>query len=92
MMTRFGDRRSTLDEFVAASPWPQRAGLRLLLELGRRPRGLTLLGRLGAADQAAAGLLGMARYDEPEVARGLGFDANAVIARGRKLRREDGRP
>ena len=81
-----------LDEFVRAAPWPQRSGLRLLLEIGRRPRGLALLERLGPAAQAAAGLLGMARYDDPARARALGWDAAAVVERGRELRRREGRP
>jgi hypothetical protein len=80
-----------LAEFIAASPAPQRLGLRLLLALGTRPRGLALLAKLAPADQAATGLAAMARYDDPDRARALGFDADAVIARGRKLRQSEGR-
>jgi hypothetical protein len=81
-----------LAEFIAASPRPQRPGLRLLIALGRRPRGLALLSKLAPADQAATGLAAMARYDDPEQARALGFDADAVVARGRELRRAERRP
>jgi hypothetical protein len=34
----------------------------------------------------------MGHYDDPEVARALGWDAEAVVARGRALRREEDRP
>jgi hypothetical protein len=66
--------------------------LRALLPLARRPRGLALLGLLFPADQAIAGVAAMAHYDRPEVARALGWDAEAVVARGRELRRTEGRP
>jgi hypothetical protein len=88
-MIRVVDDR--LAEFIAASPGPQRLGLRLLIALGRRPRGLALLAKLAPADQAATGLAAMARYDDPRTARALGFDADAVVARGRELRRTEGR-
>lgn len=81
-----------LDGFLAAAPWPQRAGLRVLVALGRRPRGVALLGRLAPADQVAQSLLGMERYEDPALARALGWDAEAVVARGRALRRAEGRP
>jgi hypothetical protein len=32
------------------------------------------------------------RYDEPRLARALGWDADAVVARGRALRHDEGRP
>jgi hypothetical protein len=80
------------ERFLAAAPWPQRAGMRLLLALARRPRGEALLARSPLAHQIAAALLGMSRYDEPAVARALGWDADAVAARGRALRRAEGRP
>jgi hypothetical protein len=66
--------------------------LRLLVTLARRPRGLALLAKLAPADQAGTGLGAMAHYDEPDTARALGFDADAVVARGRELRRREGRP
>jgi hypothetical protein len=81
-----------LDGYLAAAPWPQRAGLRALVALGRRPRGTLLLRRLGSAEQLAQGVIGMERYEEPTLARALGWDAAAVIARGRALRRAEGRP
>lgn len=83
---------SPLDELVAAGPWPERVGLRALLSLGRRPRGRALLTHLPPADQAAASLLAMARYDDPAIARELGWDPDAVVARGRALRLKEGRP
>jgi hypothetical protein len=81
-----------LEEFIAAAPRSQRPALRLLLALAQRPRGLALLAKFAPADQAATGLYAMARYDDPEIARALGFDADAVVARGRQLRRREGRP
>jgi len=77
---------------VAERPWPGRAGLRLLLEVARRPRGAALLASLPPLDQAAESLLAMGPYDDPGRARGLGWDAAAVAARGRELRRAEGRP
>jgi hypothetical protein len=81
-----------LDGFLAAAPWPQRAGLRILVALGRRPRGVALLRRLAPADQLANSMLAMARFEEPALAHALGWDAAAVVARGRALRRAEGRP
>jgi len=43
-------------------------------------------------DQAIDGLLSMVRYDDPAQARALGWDAEAVVERGRALRRSGGRP
>ncbi|MGA2165709.1 MAG: hypothetical protein ABSH36_14755 [Solirubrobacteraceae bacterium] len=81
-----------LDGFLAAAPLPQRTGLRVLIALGRRPRGFSLLRRLAPADQLAQSLLGMERYEDPAIAHALGWDAEAVVARGRALRRAEGRP
>ncbi len=81
-----------LDGFIAAGPWPERMGLRLLVSLARRPRGSRLLARFGPVDQLAGGLLAMERYEDPALARELGWDAEAVAARGLALRREEGRP
>jgi hypothetical protein len=81
-----------LERFVAAAPPPQRAGLRALLALARRPRGRRLLHRLGPLDQAANGVLAMDHFDGPGASAGLGWDPAAVVARGRALRREEGRP
>jgi hypothetical protein len=83
---------SALDRFVAPGPWPQRAGLKLLIELGRRPRGLALLRRVPLLEYTATSLSELLRYDEPARARALGYDADAVVARGRALRRAEGRP
>lgn len=81
-----------LERFVAAAPQPQRAGLKLLIALGRRPRGLRLLRHAGPAEQLATGLVAMGRYEETVHALALGWDADAVATRGRLLRREEGRP
>ena len=81
-----------LESFVAAAPLPQRLGLRVLLALARRPRGLALLARVPLAQQAAFSTLAFGRYDDPAVARELGWDAEQVIAAGRALRRAEGRP
>jgi hypothetical protein len=81
-----------LDEFIAASPWFQRPTLRMLAALGRRPRGMALLKLIAPADQVATGLHSMAFFDDPARAKQLGWDAEAVIARGRELRRREGRP
>jgi hypothetical protein len=84
--------RGSLDTFMAAAPPLQRGGMRALMALASRPRGVALLARLPAADQLAQMLTALGRYDDPEVARGLGWDGAAVIARGRALRRAEGRP
>ncbi len=84
--------RTGVEEFVAAAPWPQRVGLRVLMSLARRRRGAALLARVPVADQAARSTLALGRYDEPALARRLGWDAEAVVARGRALRRAEGRP
>jgi hypothetical protein len=81
-----------LERFVAAAPWPQRAAIRVLLALGSRPRGSRLLARVPIAQQLARSLVALGRYDEPQVARALGWDAEAVVARGLALRRSEGRP
>jgi hypothetical protein len=81
-----------LERFLAAAPWPQRPGLRLLLALARRPRGASLLRRMPLAAEAAAATLALGRYDDPAVAASLGWDAEAVVARGQQLRRAEGRP
>jgi hypothetical protein len=81
----------SLDAFIAAAPWPQRTGLRALLAIARRPRGAALLARAAPLDQLPHGLLTVGRYDDPQVSRTLGWDAAAVLARGRELRRAEGR-
>ncbi|HEY7953514.1 MAG TPA: hypothetical protein VID70_11070 [Solirubrobacteraceae bacterium] len=83
---------SALDEFIAATPQPQRMGLHVVLALARRPRGAALLSRIPPLAQVGRALLGMERYEDPVVARSLGWDAEAVVARGRALRRAEGRP
>lgn len=81
-----------LERFLAAAPWPQRLGLRVLIALARRPRGAVLLKRAPLAEQAAQATLALGRYDDPALASRLGWDAEAVVARGRALRRAEGRP
>lgn len=80
-----------LDEFVAAGPWPQRAGLRVILSLARRPRGRRMLRWLPPADQLAQALLAMERYDDPLVSRQLGWDPVAIAASGGDLGRAEPR-
>jgi hypothetical protein len=87
-----GSRSRPLDKFIASAPPLQRAGMRVLVALARRPRGATLLAYAPAANQLAQIVLSLGRYDDPEVARALGWDAAAVVARGRTLRRAEGRP
>jgi hypothetical protein len=82
---------SGLDELVAAGPWPQRAGLRVVLGLARRPRGRRVLSSVPAIDQLAQALLAMERYDDPLVSGPLGWDPVAVSARGRDLRKAERR-
>jgi hypothetical protein len=81
-----------LDGFLAAAPWPQRAGLRALLALARRPRGASLIKRFAPLEQLACGLSAAVRHEDDATARALGWDAEAVVARGRALRRAKGRP
>jgi hypothetical protein len=81
-----------LDEFVAAGPPPQRLALTAALALSRRRRGRALLALLGPGLQLIDGLAAMSAYDEPDVARTLGWDAEAVVTRGRALRCAEGRP
>lgn len=81
-----------LESFVRAAPQPQRAGMRVLMALARRPRGAALLAYAPLAQQAAHAILALGRYDEPALARSLGWNAAAVAARGRELRRAEGRP
>lgn len=81
-----------MERFLAAAPPARRAGLRALLALAARPRGAALLKRLAPLDQLGEGLLALGRYDELDVACALGFDAEAIAARGRRLRRAEGRP
>jgi hypothetical protein len=83
---------SDLDAFLAAAPQPQRSSLRMLLALARRPKGRLLLGRSATLAQLTDGLLAMEHYEEPAAAKRLGWDAQAVTARGRALRRAEGRP
>jgi hypothetical protein len=78
-----------LDEFVASGPALQRPGLRALLTLARRPRGRALLASLPLAQQAADSVVAMARYDDPARSRQLGWDAEAVVRRGRELRSQE---
>lgn len=80
------------DRFVAAAPWPQRAGLRVLMALVRRPRGAALLAHAPLLEQAAWATLSLGRYDDPALGLALGWDAGEVVARGRALRRAEGRP
>lgn len=84
--------QDSLNEFVASAPAPQRVFMRALVALARRPRGAALLDRVPALDQLAQVVTALGRYDNPELSRALGWDAEAVVARGRALRRAEGRP
>jgi hypothetical protein len=84
--------KEALEEFIAATPQPRRTGLLAVLALARRPRGAALLSRVPPLAQVGRALHGMERYDDSLVARALGWDAEAVVARGRALRRAEGRP
>lgn len=66
--------------------------MRMLVAIGRRPRGQALLEQAPAINQLAQMLLTLGRYDDPGVALALGWDGAAVVARGRALRRAEGRP
>jgi hypothetical protein len=81
-----------LERFLAAAPWPQRPALRFLLALARRPRGAALLARMPVLAQAASSTLALGRYDDPVLARALGWDAEAVVRAGRELRMAEHRP
>lgn len=81
-----------LEEFVRAGPAIQRPALRTMLTLARRPRGRAILGRIPLAQQTADSLIAMGRYEDPVLARALGWDAEVVAERGRDLRRREGRP
>ncbi len=81
-----------LEDFIAGAPQPQRAGMRIVLALARRPRGAALLNRVPMLAQAGRSMVALGRYEDPAVARALGWDAEAVVARGRALRRAEGRP
>jgi hypothetical protein len=83
-------KTTPLEAFIAAAPWPQRAGLRLLLEIARRPRGAALLALASPLDQLPRGLLTVSHYDDREVGLSLGWDVEQVLARGRELRRAEG--
>jgi hypothetical protein len=83
---------SPLDIWLAAAPHPQRAGMRALAALARRPRGRALLRQSAPDEQLAFAILAMEHYDEPEASRQLGWDADAVAQHGRTLRRDEDRP
>jgi hypothetical protein len=81
-----------LDGFLAAAPWPQRAGLRVLLALAQRRRGARLIARFAPLEQLTCGLLSAVRHEQDATARALGWDPAVVVARGRALRHAEGRP
>jgi hypothetical protein len=87
-----GQGADGVDAWIAAGPWPQRWGMRAVIALARRPRGTALLRRIGPLGQLGGSVLAMRRYDDPARSRALGWDAAAVVARGRALRRAEERP
>jgi len=82
---------ASLDAWIAAGPWPQRVGVRTLLALAVRPRGAALLRRLGPVGQLTNSMVAMGHFDDPSRSRALGWDPEAVAARGRELRASEGR-
>lgn len=82
----------TLERFIACAPQPQRMGMRVLAALRRRPRGRSMLEHAPALNQLAQMLYALGRYDDAKVAEALGWDGAAVVARGKALRRAEGRP
>ena len=66
--------------------------MKMLVAVGRRPRGRALLEQTPALNQLTQMLLGLDRYDDPNVALALSWDGGAVVARGRALRQAEGRP
>jgi hypothetical protein len=92
MLSGPSSRSVSLDEFVASAPPFQRAGLRVLIALARRPRGVALLAHFPTAEQLAQLVCALGRYDDPDLSRTLGWDGEAVVARGLALRRAEGRP
>jgi hypothetical protein len=64
----------------------------MLLAIAGRPRGARLLASMPLLREAVDATLALGRYDDPAVALGLGWDAEAVAARGLALRRAEGRP
>jgi hypothetical protein len=83
---------ASFERFVSAAPPTRRVAMRLLITLAARPRGASVLARLPQLQQLAVSLHALSRYDEPSLARALGWDAEAIVARGRALRRSEGRP
>ena len=81
-----------LEDFILAAPPWRRPGMRALIALVTRPRGLALLQRLAPADQAATALIRLVAYDDPAISTSLGWDAKRVAERGRSLRHAEHRP
>jgi hypothetical protein len=78
------DAVAFFDAWLAAAPRRNRLGLRALLALaGRAPRPLR-----SVLDSMAL----LSYYGDPRVSARLGYDADAVAARGRALRLREGRP
>jgi hypothetical protein len=79
---------------LEVGPWAQRLGGRFRqLDPHRRAAYLERVerGRAGRAFQALEALAKLAYYGDDGVLCRLGYDADAVLARGRRLRREEGR-
>ena len=87
--------REGLERFVDAAPLAAaRRRCALLLALARRPRGAAPARRACRWPSRRASCDARARPLRRSRAspRALGWDADAVVARGRALRREEGRP
>jgi len=80
------DAVAGFDAWLAAAPPLNRVVLRAALRLRARPR---IPGPLRDALRAAASA---GYYGDPAVMRALGYDADAVVRRGRALRAQRERP
>ena len=89
------DALAAFDDWLHAAPAPNRAALRVLLRIAAR-------GDVGRAVESGKGIRGGAAqflgriaahcyYGDAGVMGRLGYDARAVAARGRALRRAEGR-
>jgi len=80
---------------IELAPLCRRKFRRRLRALPRERRAEVLTearhGRLGQAALALSSMAQLSYYGDDAVMRALGYDADAVVERGRRLRREEGR-
>lgn len=93
------NRRALRFLLYAAELAPFALGERARLRRLPRARRAAVFERLAGGPPAGRGLLELVRlfavvgyYGDDAVSRQLGYDADAVVARGRRLRSEQGRP